>query len=163
MKPRRSSLKCRIYFLPHPSFLVLENEIIRRIFKMIFSRFLIGHRIRERQFENSTKSRPISFNANPFNKRDASRFSFYWNKIFTEFLWYLRFLNFSENYGDFDTFLLVYNIHVPVFCHLSPFVTIGWQLVINGWQSDWIFQLEFLQMFGLPLKPQNLIFLHNWI
>ena len=127
MKPRRSSLKCRIYFLPHPSFLVLENEIIRRIFKMIFSRFLIGHRIRERQFENSIKSRPISFNENPFNKRDASRFSFYWNKIFTEFLWYLRFLNFSENYGDFDTFLLVYNIHVPVFCHL----TIGWQLVIN--------------------------------
>ena len=83
--------------------------------------------------------------------------------FFKQFLWYLRFLNFSENYGDFDTFLLVYNIHVPVFCHLSPFVTIGWQLVINGWQSDWIFQLEFLQMFGLPLKPQNLIFLHNWI
>ena len=77
MKPRRSSLKCRIYFLPHPSFLVLENEIIRRIFKMIFSRFLIGHRIRERQYKNSTKSRPISFNQNPFNKRDASRFSFY--------------------------------------------------------------------------------------
>ena len=42
MKPRRSSLKCRIYFLPHQNFLALENETLRRIFKLNFLAFSLA-------------------------------------------------------------------------------------------------------------------------
>ena len=114
MKPRRSSLKCRIYFLPHQSFLVSESETLRRVFQSDFPAFSLAIQseiaastnLKTRQSQDqSASTKTLSTNemllGSTFTKI---------NEIYGIHENFRKF----ENFGDFDTFLLVYNIHVPL-------------------------------------------------